>query len=224
MIFDKKQVINGVKAALTTKQKARKRDIDLALGLCLDDMCMRLKSTSFLENTTESMVAGDRTVNLMGTNSDLRYIFQLKFVGSSTSVPLDRVDPEFFLKNFDDPNASRGEPTVYTVLSSDMGYPTIKLDKPLQKDDTLTVYYFADMTPDNITKARSVSAAVVGTLAWFHGIGSLEGSSYYQRYEQLVMLARASDSFESNAPTGFTMSRTDKNIYAQIQTIRSRRR
>lgn len=223
MIFDKKQVLDAVKLALEPREKVRSAAMNLALGLCLDDMCMRLKSTSFLENYTESMVAGDRTVNLMGLNSDLRYIFHLKLAGSSSSAPLDRVDPEFFLKNFDDPNASRGEPTVYTVLSSNMGYPTIKLDRPLQKDDTLTVYYFTDMTPENITKARSIAAVVAGTQAYLFGIKSDRGAGYYDSYRELVMLARASDSFESNAPTGFTMSREDKNIYAQIKTIRSRR-
>jgi len=223
MIFDKKQVIEGVKLALETKDKAKKSQLDIALGLCLDDMCMRLKSTSFLENTEESMSTGDREINLIGLNNDLRYIFALKFLGSSTKTPLTRVTPEIFLKDYDDPNASAGEPTIYTVLSSDQGHPTIKLDKPLQKDDTLTVYYFADMTPDNITKARSIAAAVAGTTAYFFGIQSIQGAPYYQSFEKLVMLARASDSFESNAPSMFRMSRADRNIYTQKQQIRSRR-
>lgn len=223
MIFDKSQVLDGVKLALDATQKRRTKDQELALGLCLDDMCMRLKSTSFLENYDVSLSAGDRTVNLTGWNMDLRYIFHIKLAGSSDKEPLDRIDPEQFLKDHDASDASRGEPHFYTVLESEIGYPTIKFDRPLQTDDTLTVYYFSDMTPDNISKARSIAAAVAGTLAYFHGTVEGEGLTYYQRYEQLVQLARASDSFESHAPAGFRMSEADRGIYANMRTIRNRR-
>lgn len=223
MIFDKSQVLEGAKMTLSASDKKRTKHLNLALGLCLDDMCMRLKSTSFLENYTESLNAGDRTVTLYGANMDLRYIFHIKLLASSDKQPLDRVDPEQFLKDYDDPSAPRGEPHFYTVLASDQGYPIVKLDRPLQTDDTMTVYYFSDMTPDNITKARSIAAAVAGTLAYFHGTVEGDGLTYYQRFEQLVQLARASDGFESHAPAGFRMSETDRNIYGNINTIRNRR-
>jgi hypothetical protein len=223
VIFDKSQVIAGVKMGLSSAEAKRSKDITLALGLCLDDMCMRLKSTSFLENTEKSLSAGDRTVTLTGANNDLRYIFHIKLAGSIDKQPLDRIDPEQFLKDYDDPSATNGEPEVYTVLSSEDGKPTVKFDRPLLTDDTLTVYYFSDMTPENISKARSVAAAVAGTLAWFHGIATPEGAGYYAKFEDLVVLSRASDSFESNAPAHFRMSEDDRGIYLAMQTIRSRR-
>lgn len=223
MIFDKGDVIAGVKLGLTSSEAKRAPQLDLALGLCLDDMCMRLKSTSFLENTTESLSAGDREVTLTGTNTDLRYIFHIILAGSTNKQPLERVDPGQFLKDHNDPDASRGEPQYYTVLSSDMGYPTVKFNRPLQSDDTLTVYYFSDMTPENISKARSIAAAVAGTLSYFFGTVSEQGAGYYARFEQLTQLARASDSFESHPPTGFRMSEADRGIYAGMGTVKSRR-
>lgn len=223
MIFDKKQVIDGVKLALMPKEKVRSGAMNLALGLCLDDMCMRLKSTSFLEVTTESMTAGDRTITLAGANNDLRYIFSLKLAASTNGLPLERKDQKIFLRDHDDPNAEAGEPTFYTVLTSDYGKPTVKFDRPLQTDDTLTVYYFSDMTPENITKARSVAAAVAGTTAYFFGIKSDRGAPYYDSYRELVMLARASDNFESIAPSGFQMSDADRQIYNVLARIKQRR-
>lgn len=223
MIFDKATVEQGVKLGMSPTDKSRQGDIELAMILCLDDLANKLKSKSHLLNYTESVAVSDRTINLTGNNNDLKFIFALKYQTGELQKLMDYVDQKKFLTNFDNPSATAGTPSRFTILDSDEGFPTVKFNVPADAATTLTVYYYPDITPDNISAGRSAGMIVMGTKAYFYGVETERGSILYQNYKELVMGTRGSDHFMAQPSKRFEMSQIDQNIRTVRQNLLDKR-
>ncbi len=223
MIFDKDTIIKGVKQQLSPSEKNKKEGINIALNLCLDDLTMRLASASMITSYTVSIAQGDRTANLTGESNDLRYIFGVKYGTGSSQGYLEYTDPTEFLKKYDSPTAGQSQPSRYTQLVSVDGFPQIKFNVPASAATTITVYFYSDVTSDNVHKARSSSTVVNGTIAYFHGIGSTKGKRYYEVFEHLAKLALASDSFKRPKDSRFIMSKADEDIKIVQLNFRGKR-
>ena len=224
MQFSKATVISGIKLALLNKERGRKKDIELSLSLCLDDLATRLQSDSMLSLTTKSVPISSRTVEVRGPSDNLRSIFALKWSTGDNQKVLTFVDKEKFLKNYDNPAETVEVPTFWTQLTSSEGYPVVKFDVPTSKADTLTIYYFADLTQDNLSAARSAAAVVTGSIAYFYGIADgSKGQNYYERFKEQVKSMRSSDSFRYDPFISIEMSEDDKSTLTVQENMRSRR-
>lgn len=224
MIFDKTQAVKIVKLPMTNVERTKTGDITLAMGAALDELSMRLRSKSFIRSYETTVSAAARSHDVTGESDDLRSIFALKLGSNEYQRVLEYVRPQKFLRRYDGPDASAGRPNKYTQIVSAEGYPTIKFNLPLEVAEVLKVYYYMDITPDNISASRSIAAVVAGTQAYFWGIRSAKGESYYEAFEKLAALARASDTFISTAPTEFTISEELRSIMAVAHGIRYGRR
>ncbi|MCK5612804.1 hypothetical protein KAR91_63615 [Candidatus Pacearchaeota archaeon] len=223
MIFDKASALKMVKVSMSAVDKRRSEDIELSMGVALDEMAMRMRSSAFVLSYTETLAAGERTKTLKGNNLDLRSIFALKLGSGSTQRVLEYRESQQFLRDHDDPSAGAGQPTFWTILVFSEGFPTIKVNVPEKSSETLTVYYYVDMTPDNVGVSRSISAVVSGTLAHFYGIDSEKGVNNYQRFKELTALARASDTASPEAQSILPLSREDKKLRSVIRTMQIQR-
>lgn len=224
MIFDKTQAMKLVKQPMTNVERSKTSQLTLAMGVALDDLSMRLRSKGFMRSYETTISANARTHNITGENNDLRSIFALKLGSDSFQRVLEYVEPQEFLRDYDSPEAATGRPNKYTQLISDGGYPTLRFNKPLVVAEVLKVYYYTDMTPDNISAGRSISAVVTGTQAYFWGIQSVKGAPYYDAFEKLAALARASDTYIPTAPTEMRISQELRTIMNTANTIRQARR
>lgn len=222
MIFDKTTVINGVKLSLSATEKRDTEGINLALGLCLDDLSNKLQSDSLITSWETTASADDRTLDLSGNANDLRYLFAIKIGSGSSQKVLDYIDKEEFLRERDDPSLTAGTPSYYTILTATDGTPTAKFDVPFDASTTVIVYYWPELTPDNINQARSAAAIVAGTVAWFRGIGDA-GATYYAQFEKLVGQMRASDNFLGEGQQTFRVNRFERNVNVIKQNLRDRR-
>lgn len=222
MQFDKSTVIQGMKMVMPPVDKGRTADINLSISLCLDDLSMKLQSVGVMKSYTESLSADTRTVTLEGDAIDLRDVYAIKYGTGSEQKVLEYKDPAVFLRTYDDPSATADVPSYWTILVASGGYPTVKFNCPTSEADTLTVYYFPDMTPDNMFMARSAAAIVEGALAYFYDIAD-RGAAHYERYKELVKHMRASDTFTPKETKRIEMSIEDKNIRSTLTTIANRR-
>ena len=222
-MFDKAAVFKLVDLALSPAQRRNTSKKEVALGACVDEMGQRLRSAGFIRSYTETVSADDREVTLRGDNYDLRSIYALKLGTGSDARVLEYIHPQQFLRDYDSPDADAGDPQYFTQLKSVEGYPTIKFDVPLDSEDTLTVYYHVELTPDNLAMSRSVSAATAGTLAWYFGIATEAGQNYYANFRDLIRLARAADTYVPDTPSVFRLSKEDRNIRAAQSAVRSRK-
>lgn len=224
MIFDKTQAIELVKQPMTGIERGKTTQITLAMGAALDELSMRLRSKSFLHSYEETVSANARTFDVRGEADDLRSIFAIKLGSGTSQRVLEWVEEQEFLRDHDDPDEVAGEPNKYTQLVSVEGYPQIKFNKPLDSAETIKVYYYQDMTPDNLSAGRSIAAVVAGTQAYFWGIGSEKGLPYYQSFKALAALSRASDTFIPTAPTEMRISEELRTIMATANNIRAVRK
>lgn len=176
-----------------------------------------------LSSYTVDIAQGDRTADLRGSAEDLRYIFGVQFGTGESQGPLAYIGPTAFLKKYDSPIADQGLPTIYTELVSVDGFPQIKFDVPSSTATTITVYYYSEVTADNVHRVRSASTVVNGTLAYFYGIGSKKGRPYYENFEHLAKLALSSDSFTRLKSSQFTTSQRDLGIH-NVQSNFKRKR
>ncbi len=223
MPLDKAEIISAASIPMSPTDRNRKKEIEASLVVALDELAMRMRSAAFISSYTVTFAASGRSKNLTGENNDLRSIFALKLGSGSTQRVLEYVDPQVFLRDHDSPDASAGTPNLYTVLVASEGYPTIKVDRPLEGAETLTVYYHVEVTPDNAGFSQYTAALVAGTQAWFYGIASDAGFMYYQRFKELTILSRAADSFLPNAPIEFRLSKEYRNIRSVVNNIRGSR-
>jgi len=221
MLFDKATAIRAIKLPMTSKDQRRNADIELALGAALDELSLMLRSKSFLRSYTSTATADDRDFTARGDNDDLRSIFAVKMGSAADFRVLEYIDPQQFLRDNDSGDATSANPSGFTQVTSSEGYPIIRFNVPPLTAESLTIYYYADFTPDNISMARSISAVVAGAQAYFYGIASDIGAGYHSQFRRLAILSRAADTFMPHAPIQFELSRQDKTI---LRTRRSDRK
>lgn len=224
MLFDKDQVIELVKKGLSPAEKKQGGSIELSLLAALDDIATRMKSVASVKSDTVSIAGGDRTATLSGSNDDLWQIYYLKYGTGNEQKLLTYVPVKRFLEDYDNPGIGSGIPSRYTILvTNDEGFPTIKFDVPASASDTLTVYYFAEQSAEDLSKFRSAAAVVQCTLAYFKGIGTEAGLVHYATFERLVELARSSDKFEARPEHMFSANKLDRTMNAVKFNMTNRR-
>lgn len=223
MIFDKSTIIAGMKMGMEPDDKARTDDIELAIGLCLDDLSTRLVSKGFLSAYDVPLTAGVRDKELTGANDDLNYIFAIKYTEGSTIAWLEYYGQEVFLRDYDLSTELSGPPTIWTFFSANDGYPVIKLDRNPAANSELTVYYYPSYTPDNVQMARSASAILAGALAYFYGIENPKGAPYYQRFERGAFRMRAADDYRAKPISRIVMSKDDLAIKSATRAVLNKR-
>lgn len=224
MIFDKDQIITAMKYQLSSSQKKEKARLTSSLDLALDDLTMRLASVAMITSYSVDIAKGDRTADLRGSANDLRYIFELKFGSGANQGYLEWVDPKQFLLRYDSPVADQTQPTKYTVLESPDGFPRVKFDSPSSAASTLTVYYYTELTADNVNRARSSSVMVAGALAYFHGTrDGGRGERQYALFQNLAALAGSSNKFKRSRVTQFRMSKKNEDIMIAGRNVRNKR-
>lgn len=215
MYFDYAQVVKLVKLPMTSSERKRGDDIRLAMSAALDELSMRLKSKSFLTSYTVSLAAATKETTLSGNNEDLRYIFALKIGSDENERFMEYVDVNDFLRTYSEGEAA-GFANRWTQIKAAEGYPTVKFERPLLQSETLTVYYWVDITPDNVSSARSMAAIALGTQAYFYGTGTEQGSVYYSRFQDIAALARASDDF-THDPVSVQLLSKDQRLIMNCQ-------
>lgn len=223
-MFDKAAVFTIVDQALDPTNRRKTQAKEVALAVCMDQMGQMLRSRGFIRSYEESLAKDTRTATIRGESYDLRSIFALKLGTGTTARILEYIDPQQFLRDYDNSDEDAGLPTKFTILKAEDGYPEVKFECPLLTADTLTVYYHVELTPDNMAMSRSISAAAAGTLAWFFGIATEPGQVYYMQFKELVRLSREADTFLPEAPLEFRLPRQDRNIRMVQAGIRSRRK
>ena len=224
MIFDKSTIIDGVKLALDPVDRSRSKDIELAMGLALDDLSTRLISKGFLSSYNLPLTVGEREFIIEGQGQDLNFIFLMKYTSGGYEAWLEYKGQEQFIRQDDIAlDGQSGQPSVWTVYGSSDGFPTIKLDRPAQGSASLTVLYFPNYTPDNVAQARSASAIVSGTVAYFFGIDNVKGQNYYTAFKEGTKRMRAADDFRAKPTSKIVPSKDDEEINEIRWNIRGRR-
>ena len=224
MPFDLSEVREDIRSQLSGAEKRAVKQIDIALGLCLDDLAMRMQGKATITNYTVSVAKSTRTVTLSGNNDDLQYLWILKWSTGDNQKVLNYVAPKRFMEDgYDNPGASANIPSYYTIMDSDDGMPTIKFNCPTSAADTLTVYYHRELTPQGIARLRHKTPIVLGTLAYFHGKGTEGGEALYAQYREAVKLARESDPFLDKGPRMFQRKEFDREAADLVAAQRHRR-
>jgi len=195
MLFNLASIIELIKDQVTATEAHDTAKIRRCIGLCLDDLATRLKSDSMLTVDTDTIAAGTRETKLTGASNDLQHIYMLKYGTGASEILLEYKDPEYFVRNFDDPSVSAGTPTYYTILVADEGYPKVKFDVPTSASDTLTIYYILAPSLELISYFKSSAAIIHGTLAYFYGLKTPEGTALYANFNAAAARLRAIDSF-----------------------------
>lgn len=220
MVFDQTSVLDLAKLALTKDDKRRTDDLRLAMSAACDEMVLRLRSHSFIRSYTSNLAINTRSTTLTGEEYDLKYIFALKIGSGDEQQVLIPVDEQQFLRDYDNPSESASLPTHYSILvANDNGYPTIKFNCPLESPEVLTVYYYIDITTENVSAAKSITAITAGTLAYFFGTKSEQGAQYHNEFKEMCALMRGADTFDITKPKEFTLSREDKNIRSTFRNL-----
>ena len=223
MIFDKATVIAGIKDQLKPADRSQLKKIDRSLAFALDDYTLKLADSGLLTNYDVPVSANDRSVAIPGENDDLKYLFAVKYGTGDNQIVLTHVDKVQFLRSYDNPNASAGDPKFFMILSNDEGFPVVKFNVPALSATTMTVYYYPDMTAENLGQARSGVAVMAGAVAYFYGIASQVGVVQYALFEKLSVLSKGSDHFLRTVKKTFGLSKFDRNVRAHQSTIRNRR-
>ncbi len=224
MLFDKAIVLEAVKLDMEPKDKRKTAEHELAMGLALDDLSMRLRSQSFITSYTTSVSSDSREVTVRGDNDDLRFIFAITMGTGTDYRVMEFENAQQFLRDHNSPEASAGKPDRFTILESSEGYPTVRFNKPLASTETMKVYYYLDVTPDNISASRSVACVTAGTKAYFYGISSEKGAINYAQFQNLAALSRASDTFTPRGTKEIHLSREDKMIRSTVKSLQRGRR
>jgi len=223
VIFDKATVIAGIKDQLrSAADRGNLKKIERSLSFALDDYTLRLADSGLLTNYDVSISAGDRTVSIPGENDDLKYLFIVKYGTGEDQKPIDFVDKKQFLRDHDNPAATAGTPKFFTILSTTDGFPVLKFNVPALAATTITVYYWLDMTPENIGQTRSGAAITVGAVAWFYGIGGA-GAIEYAAYEKLAALSKGSDHFLKKVEKKLDLNKFDRDVRVLQGQIRFKR-
>ncbi len=223
MIFDKATVIAGIKDQLKPADRSKGKKIDRSLAFALDDYTLKLADSGLLTNYDVDVAADDRSVAIPGENDDLKYLFAVKYGTSDSQIVLTHVDKVQFLRDYDNPNATAADPKFFMLLSNDEGFPVVKFNVPALEATTMTVYYYPDMTAENLGQTRSGVAVMAGAVAYFHGIASDVGVVQYALFEKLAALSKGSDHFLKTVKKKLGLSRFDRNVRAHQATIRNRR-
>lgn len=224
MYFDYAEVVKLMKLPMKPAQRKQNNNIRLAISAALDELSMRLRSTSFITSYSTSLAVATRETTLRGENEDLRFIYALKIGSGSYERVLEHVEPGEFLRSYDDADESAGYAGKWTQIKSSDGYPTIRFNKPLSVAETLVTYYWTDMTPDNIAVGRSISAVAAGGLKYFFGAHTPEGAVYDAQFRQLAALARSSDEFTPNVQRPMPLPADLRLIRNTLATLSVRRR
>ncbi len=223
MIFDKATVIAGIKDQLKPADRSQLKKIARSLAFALDDYTLRLADSGLLTSYDEDVAADDRSVAIPGENDDLKYLFAVKYGTGDSQIYLEHVDKERFLKKYDNPNAAAADPKFFMILSNDEGFPVVKFNVPALEATTMTIYYYPDMTAENLGQTRSGVAVMAGAVAYFYGVFSGEGAVQYALFEKLAALSKGSDHFLKTVKKKFGLSQFDQNVRAHQATIRNRR-
>lgn len=225
MFFDKSVVFEAVKDKLTGKEKSDLRAVELALILALDDLSLRLKSDSMLTSSTVSVSSGDKTFTFSGASGavDLESIFAITISSGTTKQVVQFIDQKAYLRDYETQTITAGVPEYFSIFASSFGSPTIKFERELNADATVTVYYFQELTPDTLSFSKSITPFVMGTLAYFYGAGTEQSAAYMQRFEKLIVHMRADDKFVTEPETDVELNSFDKSIKSLQAGYRNRR-
>lgn len=224
MIFDKDQCLKLVGGWLTSGDRRRTDHLELSMGAALDELANRLRSKSYLSSYETTVAAAAREKELTGDNDNLRHIFALTLgTGAYYRVLIYR-EPGQFLRDHNDPEESAGRPNYFTQLEASAGFPTVRFSSPLIASETLKVYYWEDLTPDNLSAARSMTVVASGTAAYFYGPASEQGAGYHAMFRELAALSRAADSFLPNIAVKLGLSQEDKAVRQVIRNLQLDRR
>ncbi len=223
MIFDKATVIAGIQDQLrSSADRSNLNKIERSLNFALDDYTLRLADSGLLTNYDISISAGDRTVSVPGENDDLKYLFIVKYGTGNDQKPLEFVDKKQFLRDYDNPNATAGTPRFFTMLSTTDGFPVLKFNVPALAATTITVYYWQDMTPENIGQTRSGVAIMAGGVAYFYGVLG-GGAGEYALFEKLAGLSKGSDHFLKKVEKKFNLNKFDRDVRVLQGQVRLKR-
>lgn len=223
MIFDKATVIAGIKDQLKPADKSKGKKIDRSLAFALDDYTLRLADSGLLTNYDVPVAANDRSVAIPGENDDLKYLFAVKYGTGDDQIVLTHVDKKQFLRDHDNPSAAAADPKFFMVLANDEGFPVVKFNVPALSATTMTVYYYPDMTAENLGQTRSGVAVMAGGVAYFYGIASEVGVVQYALFEKLSALSKGSDHFLRGVEKTFGLSKFDRDVRVLQQQIRFKR-
>ena len=225
MILDLTTIKASVKDQLrTATEKADGKRITRAINNCLDDLSTRLVTKGMLTTYDVTVSASSRTYTIVGEANDLRYLFALKYGSGALQKGLTYVDPEEFIRKYDDPSAAVGVPKYFTILDNDAGDPVIKFNVPTSASDTLVIFYAIDYTSNNLNQLRSGSAVIAGVLAWFWGIADGgQGERSYLIYLELVKAMRSSDHFLVREKKKVGLNTFDRGIRVASNIFRNNR-
>lgn len=223
-LFDKEKALQLMRMGMSPVDRRRVNDHEAALAAALDDLTMRLRSVSYLYSYETTVATGERTATLTGESDDLRSIFAIKMGDGEYQRVLSYVEPQVFLRDHDAPDADAGRPDKYSILqTTERGNFTVKFEYPLETSETLTCYYYRQLTPENLDAARNVNAVVAGALAYFYGVATEAGAAYYSRFRELAALARASDTPVPDHAIQFYLPEQDRQIRKVFKTLQQRR-
>lgn len=223
MILDKAQIIKLVQLDLTPVDAKNLSRIETALAGALEEMGLRLHTANMLKSYTETVTAGDREITLYGENQDLYSLFALKMGTGADERVLTYREKLKFIHDHDSSSATADLPTIFTILGSTDGKPNVKFDCPASATETLTVYYFPDMSSENLAMARSATALATGTVAYFKGRNTPEGLPYYEQFKELTQLARGSQEMFDRQYYELHLNKEDASIRSVVKTIQTRR-
>ena len=224
MQFNKASTIDAVQRGLSVGQKKDTAGIELALGLAIDDLAKRTRSSKYMRSYDLSVTAALREIEVSGADDDLAHIFALKLGSGVNQRTLEWCDPQSFLRDYDDPTEPAGRPTVYTILThSATGFPTVRVNAPLVETETMKVLYYLQVT-GNSAVALPATVLVQGTLAYFFGTSTGEGSVAYERFKEACRIERSMASMNPEAGRRFRLNREDRAIIGIQRSIQARRR
>ena len=224
MFFDKTAVIELVKVQLTSTERKRTKEIEVALGGALDEYALMIRSENHITSYEVSVAINDREKELRGENDDLRNIFAIKIGSGDQQRILFYDPPDQFIQQYDVGETQAGAVRRFTVMHSTEGFPVIRFDVPSQTAETMTVYYHQDMGPENMILAKNLSAIAQGTLAWFFGIADERGQAHNAKFVRLAMLSRAADNVVPEYSVQIRLSKDDQDIRRMMTSRMTGRR
>lgn len=222
MLFDKAKVLELVRMGMPETDKRKTAMQEMALGAALDDLALRLRPKSFLTSYDEALLSGVRELELSGQNDDLREIFAIRVGTGDKFRILEYKTPQDFLATFE--TTDSGYPAYFTVLTGSVdGFPLVRFDVQAAQQETMTVYYHMDMTPDNVALAKSISAIAAGTIAYFYGTKSEVGAPYYEQFKELATLTRETNTFVNKPILDVPLNDQERSVMETLREIRRSR-
>lgn len=225
MLFDYQQVFDATADQIKTAgEVVQPQKLERAIGLCLDDFTTRLSSRGFLASYQDTVDAAARTFTATGEAMDMKNIYLVRLgLNGAWEKPLTYRSPERIFSEDETGSQVAGTPSKYTILTSVDGWPLLRFNCELSEAMTIEVYYFVQMTPQNITRMRSQAVIVMGAAAYYLGI-TKNGAGFYSAYQELSALARATDDFRAQGSKQFEMNEDDKDFRQCARDIQLRRR